>query len=307
MCNNACHTCPRPAGAAPADSSGAHDASLQLELPPGERGPLVLHGGEPTLHPDFQALLVRAREAGVTLIVDSNARAFAVPGRATQARQAGLAHAQVTLHGAREASHDFLTRVPGSFRQAVAGATQLRVAGVRLTARVLVTRTVVRELGAMTTLALGLGAQAVRFSWARMEPRPPGFAPPERPAVVDDPRDPKGPLKVDPNTPAGDRTGYDQSREWLVPRYPLAAEALAAAVRAVTKLGRTALVDGIPACLAPHGATVATSPPACFAPIGPVDSYAAPCEGCAARTGCPGIPLGYLARFGSSELQPRPR
>src|SRR5207302_1415322 len=151
---------------------------------------------------------------------------FAVEGRATRARAAGLAQATVTLHGGRERSHDFLTGVDGSFRQAVAGATRLRAAGVAIAARLLVTRSSLPELSAMAMTALGLGASSVRFSWARMEPRPgaPDLA--ARSAVARE--DDKGTLRVDPDTPAGDRAGYDQSREWLVPRYPLALERLAA-------------------------------------------------------------------------------
>jgi hypothetical protein len=122
--------------------------------------------------------------------------------------------------------------------------------------------------------------------------------------------DEKGVLRVDPNTPAGDRAGYDQEREWLVPRYAAAQESLAAALRSIRKVGRTALVDGIPLCLAPEGTTTVASAPACYLPTANdaqspgSDTYAAACERCTERARCPGVPRGYLARFGADELKP---
>ena len=107
-------------------------------------------------------------------------------------------------------------------------------------------------------------------------------------------------------TPAGDESGYDRSREWLVARYPLASEQLAAASSAVARVKRPVSVDGMPACLAPTGLRVVPTGPACFVPWPATDTYAAPCEGCSLRTRCPGIPTGYLARFGPGELIPPP-
>ena len=310
-CNNRCSICPRPtpiadSAAASPDTLGATAAKDFGDL--AGPGTLVVHGGEPTLSPALETLLRSARDAARSLSLDTNARAFAIPGRALRMRQSGLAHAVVTLHGARETSHDFLTRTPGSFRQTVAGAMQLKAAGVRLTVRLIVTRTALLELPAMATVALGLGAQAVRFSWARMEARP-GM--PDLAAQNAEPRhDAKGVLRVDPNTPAGDRANYDQGREWLVPRYPLGEEQLAAAVRAVTKVGRPVAVDGIPLCRAPAGATVTATPPTCSTPFANIQdagnsgAYPTECDACAARTRCPGLPRGYLARFGSGDLLP---
>ena len=313
-CNNRCSVCPRPASAdSPAAPATAADSEALAKLP-GGTGAIVVHGGEPTLSPALEAILRAARDAGRALTLDTNARAFSVEGRALRLRQAGLAHAVITLHGAREASHDFLTRTPGSFRQTVAGAMRLKAAGVRITARLIVTRTSALELPAMATVALGLGAQAVRFSWARMEARP-GM--PDLAAQNAEPKnDEKGVLRVDPNTPAGDREHYDQGREWLVPRYPLAEEALAAAVRAVQKVGRPVAVDGIPLCRVPAGAAVTPTAPTCATPgISPAhaagsDSVAAPdtfapaCTDCTVRARCPGLPSGYFARFGGSDLRP---
>jgi len=294
-CNNGCAICPR-------SGAGAEFAAL-AKGPLDGAGPLVVHGGEPTLHPELLGLIERARGEGRPVVLDTNARAFALEGRALATARVGLAHAVVTLHGAREGSHDFLTRTPGSFRQTVAGAMRLRAAGVRLTVRLLITRSTVHELQAMATTALGLGPAAVRFSWARMEPRLDGAAFVRGRTFVHGQEEPA--IAVHP-TPAGDPGGYDPGREWLVPRYALGVEPLAAAVRVVQKVGRPVVVDGVPACLLPAGVAAAPTGPACYAPgaAAVATRYPEPCDGCAARARCLGVPSGYLARFGAGELQP---
>jgi hypothetical protein len=298
-CNNGCAICPRSQSrAAPPTSDALGDGPLA------GAGPLVVHGGEPTLHPELDALIARARAAGRAVVLDTNARAFAVEGRALGAARAGLGHAVVTLHGAREASHDFLTRVPGSFRQTVAGAMRLRAAGVKLVARILVSRPSVHELTALATTALGLGPVAVRFSWARMEPREDAAPFVRGGTFVHGEREEA--IAVHP-TPAGDAAGYDLAREWLVPRYALALEPLGAAVRVIQKVGRPVAVDGAPACLVPAGVATASSGPACYLPRAPSDAFAPACDGCALRERCPGVPTGYLARFGAGELVPASR
>jgi hypothetical protein len=154
----------------------------------------------------------------------------------------------------------------------------------------------------MATTALGLGPVAVRFSWARMEPRLDGRPFARGRTWVHGKEEP--PIQVHP-TPAGDVEGYDRTREWLVPRYGLGMDAVAAAARTLQKVGRPASVDGVPACLAPPGVPAVPSGAACFLPsTAAADRFAPPCDGCALRPRCPGVPSGYLARFGDGELQP---
>ncbi len=255
-CNNRCAICPRPSGPAP-------DGDALAAAIAGAEGRVVLHGGEPTLRPDLLRLIEAGR--GKILSLESNGRAFAAAGAAERARAAGLASATVTLLGASEAGHDFLTRAPGSFRQTVAGARRLAAAGVALTVRVVVTRPAVPSLRAMAALALGLGARAVRFSWARAD---------------------------------------DGARAWLQPRYALALPELAAAAEAIARAGRAVVVDGVPRCLAPSPTAAEATAPACFAPSPPADAFAPRCAGCALRGGCAGVPADYLARFGDGELAP---
>lgn len=258
-CNNRCLVCPRPIGEAlPGAEARASVAAA---------GGAVLHGGEPTLRPDLDQLIAIAARGGEVQL-ETNGRAFALAGRAARARSAGLGAASVALLGAQARSHDALAQAPGAFRQSLAGAIALRAAGVRLAVRLVVTRSSLPELPAMAALALGLGAEAVRFSFARADGE------------------------------GGPARGY------LLARYESARPAIESAAAALRKAGRAVTVDGAPRCAIPDGALASPTRPACFAPGPPDDAFSPRCDGCALRDGCPGVPAGYLARFGDGELRP---
>ncbi|MFA6316981.1 MAG: radical SAM protein [Elusimicrobiota bacterium] len=81
---------------------------------------VVLSGGEPTLHPKFLEVVALARTLGYRHIqAVSNGRRFCYPEFLKAAREAGLDEVTLSLHGHTKELHDRLTRVPGSFVQAV--------------------------------------------------------------------------------------------------------------------------------------------------------------------------------------------
>jgi hypothetical protein len=84
----------------------------------------------------------------------------------------------------------------------------------------------------------------------------------------------------------------------VMPRLALALPFALHALGAADALGLPAWIAGAPACLlGPHAARALPEEPRAFA---------APCEGCAARSSCPGVDAHYLARFGGDELSPIP-
>ncbi len=82
--------------------------------------------------------------------------------------------------------------------------------------------------------------------------------------------------------------------------FPRLAMALPPALRALALTERQSLpawIDGAPLCLlGPYAAR--------SLPGSPSRSYAAACEGCPARSWCPGLDAAYLARFGGDEVSP---
>ena len=99
-------------------------ASLRRDLARGRRQGLrrvVLSGGEPTLHPDYLKIVALARKLGYTHIQTiTNGRRFCYPDFLEAAVRSGLDEVTFSLHGHTAALHDRLTRVPGSFVQALA-------------------------------------------------------------------------------------------------------------------------------------------------------------------------------------------
>lgn len=98
-------------------------ASVRRELALGRKRGLrrvVLSGGEPTVHPEFAAIVALARSLGYEHVQTiTNGRRFCYGDFFDQAVAAGLDEATFSLHGNTPALHDRLTRVPGSFVQAV--------------------------------------------------------------------------------------------------------------------------------------------------------------------------------------------
>jgi 2-polyprenyl-3-methyl-5-hydroxy-6-metoxy-1,4-benzoquinol methylase len=124
-CNCRCTVCPVDATTSPPGVSAAllaaalrRRAETRLE---GDGARLaVLAGGEPFVRRDVFGLLRRTREAGFLPGLVTNGRALCYPEARRRLRDAGLAYLRVQLFG-WEGSHDAVTGVPGSFRQALDG------------------------------------------------------------------------------------------------------------------------------------------------------------------------------------------
>ena len=83
---------------------------------------VVLSGGEATIHPQFVEIVALAKTLGYDHVQTiTNGRRFCYPAFMDAAVAAGLKEITFSLHGHTAELHDRLTRVPGSFVQAVAG------------------------------------------------------------------------------------------------------------------------------------------------------------------------------------------
>jgi mycofactocin biosynthetic radical S-adenosylmethionine protein MftC len=118
---------------------------------------LTLSGGEPLAHPDFLALGARARELGFVVRIKSNGHAL----RGEMARrirdEVDPFLIEVSLHGARAATHDRQTRVPGSFERLLANLREGMALGLRFKINSTLTRWNEDEIEGMLDLAEGLG------------------------------------------------------------------------------------------------------------------------------------------------------
>lgn len=245
---------------------------------------LVIMRGEATLRPDLAELLGRARAMGYGFIqIQTSGRSLARAG--TRERLLPLVDAfEISLFAADEATHDALTRRPGSLRETLAGARAAAAAGREVVLNVPVLRRNLSRLVPVAALAARLGVRRVQFGF----PRP-------------------------VETAGGVRA---ESLARLSDAAPRVREAL----RAAASAGLAASTEGVPFChLDPEQRTGPDSGGqwARFRvddlqrleeALDPARSGSRPeapaCRGCAVRDSCPRTWALYLALFGSSELTP---
>ncbi len=118
---------------------------------------LILSGGEPLAHPDFFTLGAKGRELGFVIRVKSNGHALRGEVARRLRDEVDPYIVEVSLHGARAATHDRQTRVPGSFERLLANLRELAELGQRLQINTTLTAWNEDELEEMLALARGLG------------------------------------------------------------------------------------------------------------------------------------------------------
>jgi len=87
-------------------------------------------GGEPTLRRDLPEFVAYAKGRGMRVNLITNGIRCARREYVAALQEAGLDSAQVSLEAADAATHDAITKVPGSFERSVRGVRNLRAAGI---------------------------------------------------------------------------------------------------------------------------------------------------------------------------------
>jgi MoaA/NifB/PqqE/SkfB family radical SAM enzyme len=124
-----------------------------------------LTGGEPTLHPDFLAVIDAIAVRGMTWHMVSNGRTFGwlmkhvVP---SAARRAAMTHVYFSLDGADESTHDGI-RGTGSFRDVMAACSLASAHAVPFTLQLVVNAVNQHQIESVGLLAAQLGAARVAF------------------------------------------------------------------------------------------------------------------------------------------------
>jgi radical SAM protein with 4Fe4S-binding SPASM domain len=164
VCNNRCrgcsnvfaearvaHTVPPPLGAA------QWGIVLDRIAPHAEQ--LKLTGGEPTLHPEFKAIVRRVSDLGLNFTLFTNAR-WPEPQRLMRflmdvPQCVGLL---ISLHGPTALVHEAFTGVPGSFDETIANVRRATLAGLLVATSTVVTRQNRGRIADTVALAADLGA-----------------------------------------------------------------------------------------------------------------------------------------------------
>ncbi len=143
---------------------------------------LMLSGGELLLRPDWFELAMCARELGFALRLCTHGGRI---GEADADRIASLAPlgVEISVHGARAATHDAVTRRAGSFDRATAAVRMLVARGVPVTMKTLILAINAHEHAEVKALARDLGASS--FFDVEVTPMNNGARTPQAHAVSD--------------------------------------------------------------------------------------------------------------------------
>ncbi|HPI77225.1 MAG TPA: radical SAM protein [bacterium] len=120
----------------------------------------VLSGGEPSLHPDFFAIVSETKKMGYKRTQTiTNGRMFSYAGFAERAVAAGLDEATFSLHSGSPADFEALTRTPGSYDEALKGFMRAaKLSGLAVSVDILLTARTIPGLTGWINELSSLGA-----------------------------------------------------------------------------------------------------------------------------------------------------
>ncbi len=133
-------------------------------------GEVSLTGGEPTLHPDFAAMVEQLAGAGYSVGMVTNGWNFPRVWQVVKAHQPQFRGVTFSLDGACEATHDGI-RGAGSFRRVLQAMSICVARDIPFTLNMVLTRRNHAEIRELVALAAGLGAAGVRFGHLVPTPR----------------------------------------------------------------------------------------------------------------------------------------
>jgi MoaA/NifB/PqqE/SkfB family radical SAM enzyme len=113
----------------------------------------LISGGEPLLRPDFTEIFDRLTRRSLPYSLNTNGTLI-TPAIAVLLKRKGAK--MVALYGATAATHDHITRTPGSFAAAMRGMAYLREAGAGFIVQLIPMRDNIHEFDAMQRLARSL-------------------------------------------------------------------------------------------------------------------------------------------------------
>lgn len=246
---------------------------------------VVFTGGEVTLRPDLLELVAYAHSLGYRSIqIQSNGRRMSYLPYLDALLDAGANEIAPALHGATSATHDSLTRAPGSFVQTVRGIEHARQRGARVILNTVIVRQNQDELVAMARLFARLGVSQSQFAFVHAL-----------------------------GTAA-------QHFADVVPRYRALAQPLREALLLGESLGMRMMTEAVPYCflrgLERFAAEQIMPDTAILDGSNTIECYAdyrwdqgklrgPPCQGCTFRAVCEGPWREYPETFGWDEFEPR--
>lgn len=168
-CNNRCLFCAQGDKRAACPTLPLEELLARLGRVADRPRGLVLTGGEPTVHKDIVRLVAAARTMGFDPIqIQTNGRMLSYPGAVQRLICAGVREFSPSLHGATAATHDALTRAPGSHAESVRGIRNAAAAGAVVVTNSVITRHNLAELPLLVGLLARLGARRIQLAFVHL-------------------------------------------------------------------------------------------------------------------------------------------
>jgi radical SAM protein with 4Fe4S-binding SPASM domain len=124
---------------------------------------IALSGGEPTLHPDYLAIVKAAARRGIYVATATNGWRFADLDELKKAVDAGLRYVEVSIDSAYMNRHDIFRGVEGSWIKAVKALENAVKVGLSHAMAVTITKYNINEVDDILNLAESIGVKRVIF------------------------------------------------------------------------------------------------------------------------------------------------
>jgi len=169
-CNNKCDFC------AQGDKRNYHEPArsrkIFLELEKAARNGLdsvVFTGGEPTLHPELETFVRKARECGFGVIqLQTNGQSLSDLSFLKRLKKAGLTEVSPALHGSDPSTHDRLTRNEGSFLRTLAGISNCVKLGLPVISNTVINSLNYMQAPEIAAILLKLGVSQFQFAFVHV-------------------------------------------------------------------------------------------------------------------------------------------
>jgi molybdenum cofactor biosynthesis enzyme MoaA len=166
-CNNMCRHCVQGKKRYTKGDKTPDEVSRELREASGlGMGSLVFTGGEPTIRKDIIEQVALARELGYTTIqIQTNGRMFASRDFTKAMVDAGMTEFSPALNGHVPELHDFLSSVPGSWKQTVQGIKNVREYDVNIVTNTVVSKPNYRFMKRIAALLVKLGVDQYQLAF----------------------------------------------------------------------------------------------------------------------------------------------
>ncbi len=166
QCNNHCRFCVQGNKREICPNKSDEEIRAILKKVVKNHQKVVFTGGEPTVRKELIGWVKYAKELGYKIIqIQTNGRMFSYKSFCEKIIKAGANEFSPAIHGSNAKIHDYLTQVPGSFKQVFRGIRNLRLLGQYILTNTVITKPNYKDLPNLAKLLVGLKVNQFQFAF----------------------------------------------------------------------------------------------------------------------------------------------